>query len=129
MSLQKAAFPALAIVMTACTTLPQGATPYTPTEIETTLTNKTWLWQSGGGIYFKPGGQAIVSHEGKRGETDWTAETGKFCYGSNFEVGRQCYALFWLDGQSKQIALSNLKEYPDPYNWDPTKRLKSGNRL
>lgn len=119
---------AFASLLAACTTLPPGAIPYSSTEIEAVLTGRTWLWNSGGGLYFGPNGKAIIKLEDGVYDTDWVAEDGKFCHSTTHKGGPYCWGIFKKDGKTFQYSLFQ-PEYSEPYPWNPQMDTVRGNRI
>ncbi|WP_412048964.1 membrane lipoprotein lipid attachment site-containing protein [Hoeflea sp. Naph1] len=113
-------------VLAGCQSIPSGATAYSTDEIKAQLSGRTWTWPGGDGVYFAHDGSSILKWKGKRYQTNWTAEPGKFC--NVTEDGPFCWQYYKKDGKSWAQSLQGDGDRA-PYEWQANADTKSGNQL
>lgn len=116
-------------VLAGCQSVPPGATAVSAEDIKTQLAGRTWAWSGGDGIYFARDGSAVLKWKGKRHNTNWTTERGKFCHSTESENGPYCFLYYEKDGENWSETLFEKDKFPDPYTWDARSDTKPGNRL
>lgn len=110
-----------------CTTLTavlDGEELVPEAEITALLTNKTWKWNSGGGVYFGRDGNAVINFQGENYPTTWWAEDGRYCYKGDGDRDR-CWGLVRRDGEIYQASLWQ-PEYNNLGKWDLDRELVRG---
>lgn len=116
-------------LMSACTSIPPGATAIPADDIKSSLSGRSWLWDiagKGAGIYFAGNGTAVIHLEGKNYDTTWSTRDGAFCYKGPDKD--RCWALYARDGRTYSKSLWQ-PEYSDEYPWDARSNTVPGRRI